>query len=45
MWLAIWAMTCILLRHRHVYSPHGLSSAIVFYNDTLADIVEKHTPK
>ena len=27
------------------FSPHDLSSAIGFYNDTLADIVEKHAPK
>ena len=27
------------------FSPHDLSSAIGFYNDTLADIVEKHAPE
>ena len=27
------------------FSHHDLSSAIGFYNDTLADIVEKHTPE
>ena len=27
------------------FSPHDLSSAIKFYNDTLEDIVEKHAPK
>ena len=29
----------------HEFSPHDLSSAVDFYNNTLADIVEKHAPK
>ena len=27
------------------FSPHDLSSAIGLYNDTPADMVEKHVPK